>query len=221
MSRTMRSSSPAVSSDPLLESYRTDYYHQMAVIDSLVAKARVLLAFLVGVAATGVAVVREIRPPLDLQDRVTVIVLLVAVFPLAVSAAYLWKAFSGRRYHQIPPFQEFHQVTQSDVTRLRWLRQHYRDCADTNRDSNRVRMALTAKGEQWLAVAVVVTLLAVAASQLTMIEELSMQDDPRVETQSSDEDANEPEAQGGEDEEAEESPLQPEEIIRHELPPEA
>ena len=92
-----------------------------------------------------------------------------------VAARYLWKALYGVEYSHIPQLRCFPQTPH---TRVKWLEQHYRECADLNRASNKRRIGYMNKGANWLFCTVFLVLFLVLLLEAIRLAEVPMTDQP-------------------------------------------
>ena len=85
----------------ILDSYRTEYYHQISVIDSLVSKSKHLLVFWSGLATLAFAILEGLAPPLDCWELGAILGFLASVIPMIKSAEWFWRSFQGETYEDI------------------------------------------------------------------------------------------------------------------------
>ena len=157
------------------DSVRTDYYHQIQVINDVVLKSRVLLSFLIAATIPVFVVLRGVTRPIEDHELLSLIITGVILGFGIIAASYLWKALYGVEYWHIPQLRHFPRAPQ---TRMKWLEQHYRECADLNRASNKRRIGYMNKGANMLFCTVFLVLFLVLLSEAIRLAEVPMTDQP-------------------------------------------
>ena len=174
----MSEESPEKIEQQWFDSVRTDYYHQMQAINDIVLKARVLLSFLAAASVPIFVVVQGVETPLERHEVITLMFAVVTLAYGIVAAYYLCRAFLGVQYKQIPQMEPLKNIAKNKAQKVKWLEQHYRECADFNRGSNKRRMRSLDKGANHLFMTVFLVLLLVLQSEFIRLMEIPMPDEP-------------------------------------------
>ena len=162
------------------DSVRTDYYHQMKTINDIVLKARVLLSFLAAAIVPVFVVIQGVESPIEVREGFSLTIALGILIYGSVPAYYLCRSFLGVKYKQIPPLDPLKQCSQDNAQLVRWLDQHYRECADFNRIRNKRRMKAMDKGANHLFVTVFLMLVLVFQSEILRFVDDPMPDQPET-----------------------------------------
>ena len=145
----------------LFQAAQREHYYQLALIDSLIAKSKILMGFLI---ALTVYIASEFGPVLTQLEngdiRMIVAVPLLAV-SILLSALFLVRAFKGLVYRQLGSLSQLEArlpENTKDEEALVWLQHEYYMCATFNCGNNKIRMGFMDKGTYWLLTSVVLAI---------------------------------------------------------------